>query len=232
MKELNFLMPDFQKEKKSIFGRRRIRTEKFRWHGFCVNLYLAPRSAVESGRLLALVKKQLADAADLWIASELTGSFLGYRQPLPAPELSAFLLGQQPFREILILLVDQKPDIGKKWWQECFLEESFRDLNGLYVVGEERKGEPEAFFDWLYEQSGLLTCFTDTMPVTDGKKTVVVDIRQEGRIERKLPPGCLYLDLTSDPEKERLFCKKVTDISYISARNYLDTAFKARYNAI
>ncbi len=47
---------------------------------------------------------------------------------------------------------------------------------------------------------------------------------------RSLPEGMIYVDMTSDSGKERLFLAKRKDISYISARNWLDTYVRKRYN--
>ena len=68
----------------------------------------------------------------------------------------------------------------------------------------------------------------------NGKEVVVlVELRANARILKEHPEfGSLYVDLTSDVEKRRQIREKRADISYISARNYLDTALKARYNAI
>lgn len=105
------------------------------------------------------------------------------------------------------------------------------------AAGRTRKYEtmrPDgAFWEWLYEQSGLSACFTERLPETDGRKTAVVDLRRNARPPvRELAFGSLYLDLTSQPYRLRLMGERRPDISCISARNYLDTAFKERYNAI
>ena len=106
------------------------------------------------------------------------------------------------------------------------------DLNGLYLVGQ-KEAAWEHFSDWLYEESGLPVCFVNRIPETDGRKTVLVELRANARILKEHPEfGSLYVDLTSDVEKRRQIREKRADISYISARNYLDTALKARYNAI
>ena len=117
-------------------------------------------------------------------------------------------------------------------WQEDFLRLVSADLNGLYLVGQ-KEAAWEHFSDWLYEESGLPVCFVNRIPETDGRKTVLVELRANARILKEHPEfGSLYVDLTSDVEKRRQIREKRADISYISARNYLDTALKARYNAI
>ena len=183
-------------------------------------------------KLKRYVKDTLPEDGQVWLAPELDSFFDGYESPLPEPELAAFLLRRQPFREILILLTDETDRMRMRWWQERFLEECFFDLNGLYLVGA---GETalEEFCGWLYAQSGLPACVTEAFPDTDGRKTAVVDLRFHTRPPfRELASGSIYLDLTSGAQKQRLLGEKRRDISYVSARNYLDTVFKARYNAI
>lgn len=120
------------------------------------------------------------------------------------------------------------PDI---WWLERFLEEIFPNLNGLYLVGAGKMEELDDCLEWIYEQSGLAVCVTQRMPDADGRRTAIVDLRRKARVPvRKIAAGSLYLDLASESEKQRILKEKRTDISYISARNYLDTVFKARYN--
>lgn len=173
-----------------------------------------------------------AGETPLWAAPELEDFLPGFRQPFPPPSLASFVCKGLPFREILVLLADESRQSGKDLWQELFLEQCFADLNGLYIVGG-KEPEDDGFFERLYEQSGLISCFTDTLPVTDGKKTAVVDLCAARRPPlHRLASASLYLDLSSDREKRRMLAEKRPDISYISVRNYLDTALKARYNAI
>ncbi len=211
-----------------------MRIERFWWHIGVVELHLVPAGWV-GGRRLAAYADKLADSrGSLWIAPELEKYFPGTGLYCPEPELAAFLLKEQPFREILVLVsgAEVERQVQKEWWRQHFLELCFEGLNGLYVVGGQVSEQEDAFFDWLYEQSGLPVCVTDEIPQTQGNKTVVVDISPGSRLPvRKLAQSCLYLDLTSDPQKQRILKQKRADISYISARNYLDTAFKARYNA-
>ena len=222
---MNGRMPEIKKGLWTLKPRAQV--ERFCWQENVVSLCLVPPVWAGTHRLADFVRA-LEEEGALWIAPELEGEFPGYRQPLPEPELGAFLLQQQPFRENLVILTG-----GESWWQERFLEDVFQDLNGLYLVGKRQEGEMEHFLEWICEQSGLAACVTDRMPETDGRKTAVVDLCRDSRAHcRRVAPGSLYLDLTSDPEKCRVFRAKRRDISYISARNYLDTAFKARYNAM
>lgn len=214
--------------KKGLLGRQpRAQTERFWWREHAVSLCLVPPAWLGTHRLADYVRL-LEEEQKLWLAPELENYFPGYRQPVPEPELASFLLKQQPFRETLVVLTGEEG-----WWQESFLEDVFSDLNGLYLVGKKQDEGTEHFLEWLCEQSGLAACVTDRMPETDGRKTAVVDLCRDSRMPcRKIAPGSLYLDFTSDPEKCRIFRAKRRDVSYISARNYLDTAFKARYNAM
>lgn len=237
MDELNYLMVDQKRKENSGRPRfrERVRVERFLWHNGVAALHLVPPGWIGGHRLIDYADKLMHSQAGLWIAPELEKCFPGYRAPCPEPELAAFLLAEQPFREILVLVAETSdyPHRDLEWWQQRFLEACFDRLNGLYLVKGRTTETERAFYDWLYEQSGLPVCVTDELPVTEGKKTVVVDINPVLRLPaRRLMQSSLYLDLTSDPEKQRIIKQKRTDISYISARNYLDTAFKARYNAI
>lgn len=231
MKEFIYLMNGRISGKKWTKWTAKPRTERFCWHENMVSLCLVPPDWAGTRRLTDYAR-MLESMGEIWIAPELEPYFKEWRQPLPGPELAAFLLREQPFREILVILSEEDAGYMDKWWQECFLEGCFADLNGLYLVGS-RKEELSDFPEWLYEQSGLPACFLKYLPDTDGRKTAVVDLRPKRRPPvREIAAGSLYLDLTSEPEKQRILQEKRTDISYISARNYLDTAFKARYNAI
>lgn len=234
MKELIYLMNGRTPEKNTSFQKlmAKPQTQRFCWRDYVVSLRLAPPAWAGTRRLTDYVHMLGSQTGEIWIAPELDPYFPGWRQPLPDPELAAHLLAEQPFREILVILLGKSPEHRNSWWQECFLECCFADLNGLYLVGAQEE-DPSDFFDWLYEQSGLPACFLQGLPDTDGRKTIIADLCREGRPPvRKIAAGSIYLDLTSDPEKQRILREKRTDISYISVRNYLDTAFKARYNAI
>ncbi len=60
---------------------------------------------------------------------------------------------------------------------------------------------------------------------------ICVDLRPGVRPPfRALPEGTLYLDLTSEEEKQRLLAARRKDISYVSGRICLDTYVRKRYN--
>ena len=197
------------------------------------------RRRLLAGKLERYLQSGLLPREGLWVAPELEAFFPKYEQPFPGPGLAAWILHNQPFRQILAVLLDPaKQEREDRLWLERFLELCFSDLNGLYLVnartaeGGQMPSDGD-FFDWLYEQSGLPACFTDRLPETDGRETAVVDLRRRTRPPvREMAFGSLYLDLTSQPYRQRLMGERRPDISCISARNYLDTAFKARYNAI
>lgn len=236
MKEIRYLMNGKIPEKKAGFIALPVKPqlERFCWQENVVSLCLVPPSWAGTHRLTDYVRRMCESAEALWIAPELEPYFPGWKQPFLEPETAAFLLRQQPFRENVVILIGESdclmPDI---WWLERFLEEIFSDLNGLYLTGTVQGEALEKCLDWIYEQSGLAACVTQRMPDTDGRCTAVVDLRRGGRVPvRKIAPGSIYLDLTSETEKQRILKEKRTDISYISARNYLDTVCKARYNVI
>lgn len=254
MKEIRYLMNGNIPERKAGFITlpSKPQTERFCWRETVVSLCLMPPAWAGTHRLTDYVQRMGEEAQTLWIAPELEPCFPGWKQPFLEPELAAFLLGEQPFRETVIILAGKEEtqagtEKGRKgfgmteradgqpdaWWLERFLEDIFQDLNGLYLVGEEAGQELEPVLEWIYEQSGLAVCVTQNMPDIGGKSAAVVDLRRKGRVPvRKIAPGSLYLDLTSESGKQRFLKEKRTDISYISARNYLDTVCKARYNVI
>lgn len=107
------------------------------------------------------------------------------------------------------------------------------------------------YFAEIYEQTGLLSlCVTEGSEAetlvwnslaekadreqfseASGPHFLCADFRPGYAIPyRKLPPGSIYLDMTSDPEKERLLFAKRKDIHYIGALNFLDTYVRKRYN--
>lgn len=220
--------------------RQRIFAEHVVWQERRVELYRIPPSFLKgkggvrafAGRKEAeRLKDQIEGEAtmQLWTAPELDGIWKDLRQPVPDALLAAYIWRQQPFRENLVILSGEE---GQRW-QEDFVEEVFGQLNGLYMIGKEDTFYMEELAQRIYEDSGLLISFLPEIPETDGRRTTVVELRKNARPPvRSMAFGCLYLDMTSDPAKKRLIVEKRTDISYISVRNYLDTAFKARYNAI
>lgn len=251
MKEIWYLMNGKIPAKKAGFITlpAKPRIERFYWQEYVVSLHLIPLSWAGTDRAADYVRRMGEAARGIWIAPELEPYFPGWKQPFPEPELAAYLFLQQPFRENLVILTKQngaraevQSCAGVKrsleaarqenaWWLERFLEKCFADLNGLYLVGGNAVEETEDFLEWICEQSGLAACVTERMPDLDGRRTAVVDLEDTIQAAaRKIPAGSLYLDLTSGLEKQRIFKEKRTDISYISVRNYLDTAFKARYN--
>ena len=225
------------------------RLERFLWHGYRVSLYLFP-CRLEGTKRLRWWMERIGSALEeqgtaLWLTPELEAAWEDWQPPLPDAALAAEILRGQPFRENLVLLADAEKTAGQwsrgrengirpvsRLWQEDFLRLVSADLNGLYLVGQ-KEAAWEHFSDWLYGESGLPVCFVNRIPETDGRKTVLVELRANARILKEHPEfGSLYVDLTSDVEKRRQIREKRADISYISARNYLDTALKARYNAI
>ena len=203
------------------------RLERFLWRGYRVSLYLFP-CRLEGTKRLRWWMERIGSALEeqgtaLWLAPELEAAWEDWQPPLPDAAKTA---GQwSRGRENGIRPVS-------RLWQEDFLRLVSADLNGLYLVGQ-KEAAWEHFSDWLYGESGLPVCFVNRIPETDGRKTVLVELRANARILKEHPEfGSLYVDLTSDVEKRRQIREKRADISYISARNYLDTALKARYNAI
>ena len=207
------------------------RLERFLWRGYRVSLYLFP-CRLEGTKRLRWWMERIGSALEeqgtaLWLTPELEAAWEDWQPPLPDAALAAEILRGQwsRGRENGIRPVS-------RLWQEDFLRLVSADLNGLYLVGQ-KEAAWEHFSDWLYEESGLPVCFVNRIPETDGRKTVLVELRVNARILKEHPEfGSLYVDLTSDVEKRRQIREKRADISYISARNYLDTALKARYNAI
>ena len=243
MEEINYFMVD---EAKTACGGPKKRPEeiRFSWRGNRVTLHLLPGAWFEKvvgkpaarrmlmGKVARYVDSQRKEPGTVWISAGLEQCFPGYRPPVPPPSLAALFWKEQPFREILILWTKESFWQQSGRWRELFLRECFPDLNGLFVVGA-RPEEGDGFFEELYGQSGLSTCFCPTLPRTDGRKTAVIDLCAGKRppVER-LAPASLYLDLTSDSKKQEFFREKRPDIPYQSVRNYLDTVMKARYNAI
>lgn len=231
MAEIDFLLVEQEAEGKNTRRVKRAVCETIQWHGFLVQVHRITEGWLyKPHHLYAYLKKQREQGRSLWTDKCLDGILKGYSQPFPTVEFALFLLQNQPFREIMILNGTGENDNGR-FWTEKFLESSFAQLNGLYLCGNTQADE--AFLEYMYRESGLLAVQTLKTPQADGKKCVYVDLNRKGAADyRKLPRGCLYLDLTSDIEKQRCLSVKRHDISYVSARNYLDTALKVRYNAV
>lgn len=61
--------------------------------------------------------------------------------------------------------------------------------------------------------------------------TLCIDMRRGCRVPfRGLPAGTRYLDMTSEPDKERILRAKRKDVRYMSALNVLDTYVRNGYN--
>ena len=157
---------------------------------------------------------------------------------------------EQPFRENLIVLLPefQEEEPGRllarqtAWLQE-FLGEDYGRLNGLLLVtdavswreGSRALTEAHAYYRHIYRDTGLPVIGAAGLPeYFRGKppeRTACVDARAEGEAPfRFLPPETLYLDMASDVERERLLYAKRRDVCYRSARMYLDTFVRKRYN--
>lgn len=240
MAEIEFLLLDQaagQISSGKAPGRHRMKArlpvcQEENWHGFSLRLHRVNAAWTESPRRIQdYVEKQKENGVQLWTDRGLDSFLKEHHQPLPSPQLACFLLKNQPFRQQMLFYRGQLPWEYGRFWQEKFLENSYQDLNGLYLLGD---GDVDnSFLEQIYGDSGLLAVCVDRMPEAEGRKCVFVDLAGADFGElRGLPEGCLYLDLRSDKEKQRYFALKRTDISYTSARNYLDIAMKARYNAV
>lgn len=178
-------------------------------------------------RLQKRVERYLEEAG---IAQPCGGNFFpflnrGERRTDPA--LAGWIWNRSGAREQAVLFL---PEEGELW--EELLEGNYRNLNGLYVLGGREEPIQETL-DEIYEETGLAGVFSDILPPLPERETTVVDMRFRETVPwRNLPKGCRYIDMTDSSEKEYILRMKRTDISYISARNYLDTAGKGRYNAI
>ena len=157
---------------------------------------------------------------------------------------------EQPFRENLIVLLpeldEEEPErllMRQAAWMQEFLGEDYGRLNGLLLVSAavpERAGslsltEDYAYYRHIYQDTGLPVIGAGMLPEYFRRKaperTVCVDARLEGKAPfRCLPEKTLYLDMASDVERERLLHAKRRDVCYRSARMYLDTFVRKRYN--
>ena len=239
MAEIEFLLLD-QTEGMVSSGTKRkhrgqgrlVRLEEKQWHGFEICLHRMPGTWLQHPEhIREYVEKRREKGITLWTDSKLDGILKEEVQPEASPELAAFILKSQPFRQILILSRGQIPWEYSQFWQERFLENCYQDRNGLYLLGG--RDADFVFLEKIYEDSGLAAVVTEQIPEVDGKHCVFVELDKDNRTDyKRLPQGCLYLDMTSNKEKQRWLRLKRTDISYMSVRNFLDTALKARYNAI
>ena len=133
------------------------RLERFLWHGYRVSLYLFP-CRLEGTKRLRWWMERIGSALEeqgtaLWLAPELEAAWEDWQPPLPDAALAAEILRGQPFRENLVLLADAEETAGQwsrgrengirpvsRLWQEDFLRLVSADLNGLYLVGQKRRG--------------------------------------------------------------------------------------------
>jgi len=261
MAEIDFLLLDQTQEKMPLRKAgslqqkaSMVRLEERWWHGFFICLHRVPacwlaeavndlqdgesstfgNTSAGTLRLWEYVEKQRKNGVQLWIDRELERLFPDYVQPIPDWPLALFLVRNLPSRPIMILNLEE--GAWDLQWQQRFLESVCMELRELWMIGRMHKNQQQfterTLFDRIYEESGLVITAAEKIPKTDGRFTILVDISRKSRADcMQLPGGCLYLDLTSEKEKQRRLSIKRTDISYMSARNFLDTALKARYNA-
>ena len=170
--------------------------------------------------------------------------------PLPAPFWSFRFYQEQPFRENLVLLLPE-PDAAQKGrlpseqerWVGELLGEKIGRLNSLLLVSpvfSETAGsvpltEKGSWLERVYQETGLPAAGAGRLPSHYRNKrpdsAVCIDACPcAGVPYRSLPEGTLYLDMTSEAEKERLLYAKRRDIRYESLRRYLDTYVRKRYN--
>ena len=163
--------------------------------------------------------------------------------------MKRFLL-EQPFRENMIVLLPESGEeeadrmlAGQERWMQEFLGAGYAKLNGLLLISAaipESAGsfplmENHAYYRYIYQDTGLPVIGAGKLPEyfrgKEAGRTVCVDARSGGEVPfRSLPGKTLYLDMTSDPEKERLLYAKRRDVCYRSVRMYLDTFVRKRYN--
>ena len=178
--------------------------------------------------------------------------------PKPAPHAASLpglfwmarFYREQPFRENLIVLLpeleEEEPErllMRQAAWMQEFLGEDYGRLNGLLLVSSavpERAGslsltENHAYYRHIYQDTGLPVIGAARLPEYFRRKaperTLCVDARREGKAPfRCLPEKTIYLDMASDAGRERLLYAKRRDVCYRSARMYLDTFVRKRYN--
>ena len=235
MAEIDFLLAARAEEmagrcRKDKYGHGRVKLLEEKWHGFDLCLHRIPENWMRKPeKVKGYVEKQKLKGINMWTDSGLDALLKGENQPLPSAFLAEWILERQPFRPVMIINC-KNVCLPACFRISDFVERVYRERNGLYLIGEV---EVDPFLlEAIYEDSGLAVGNTDRIPETDGRCCVVVELGNESAEGlRRIPAGSVYLDLTSDPEKQRYFAIKRRDISYISARNFLDTALKTRYNA-
>ena len=112
----------------------------------------------------------------------------------------------------------------------------------LAMEGDCRRGNENPlqyrFFAHMYQETGLLAEIAADKELEKilrllqkYGKTVWIDLRKGYRVSSHIfPENTVYLDMTSDPEKERMLYAKRKDIKYISIWKFLDTYGRNRYN--
>lgn len=184
-------------------------------------------------------------SGEIWVAPEIRNVF-PWRPEVPDTELMRlFWKGQKSYRSMIVVM----PDFGKEDFYEeigeeadclrAFLGEDYGGLNGLLLISRilEKEGmqisleEEVPYYAHIYQDTGLPVICGGTAASFGFADGVCIDMRPGYRIPfRRLPEKLLYLDMTSDPEKERLLLAKRKDICYRSALNFLDTYVRKRYN--
>lgn len=207
-------------------------------------------------KLCGRLQEAVAEAAggnQIWLAPELRNA-LGKTEaaavlcslPVPEPALMRLLWKQQEFRPHMTIIM---PDFGKEdFYEEIeaeadlareFLEDDYEGLNGLLLVSRtlEEGGlqisleEEVPYYSHIYQDTGLPVICAGSPADAFSRGSICIDMRPGYRIAfRRLPEKALYLDMTSEAEKERLLRAKRKDISYVSALNILDTYVRKRYN--
>lgn len=235
MKEIVYLT-----EKETI---RKIEKNTFEVDGLKIEVYSVPLRFRRFPRLYRpwidrYFRKNVKNPQYLWKTSDF------YETPVEKTpeadwELAGWLYDRMEFKEQLILVLpaeDRETDEFSLRWQEDALEEfltaRFEELNSLCVITE-LPLEDSPLFSFMEERSGLIASVTSRLSSVRQKGTLLLDMKRNWGIPWKnIPSGCIYLDMTQDSEKERILRAKRPDISYVSARNYLDTLLKNRYNAM
>lgn len=204
------------------------------------------------GRLSAAAA-EAGSTGQIWIAPELR-NILGKSEtgaafcalPVPEAALMRLLWKQQGFCPRMTVIL---PDFGKEdFYGEIeaeaelireFLENDYEGLNGLLLVSRALEGgglqisleEEVPYYSHIYQDTGLPVICAGSPAGAGFRGSMCIDMRPGYRIPfRCLPENAVYLDMTSEKEKERLLCAKRKDISYVSALNILDTYVRKRYN--
>ena len=198
-------------------------------------------------RGLVWYEDRLRDALEPALSREQTR--MG-EQALPESFWMARFYREQPFRENLIVLLPGSSEDGperlllrQERWMREFLGEDYGRLNGLLLVSDaipESAGslsltDGHSYYRHIYQDTGLPVIGAGRLPEYFRKKAPGRTICVDAGARREAPVCCLpgetiYLDMTSDAEKERLLYAKRRDVCYRSLRMYLDTFVRKRYN--